>query len=740
MRTVHELAAAKDTHSEPEQLQISDHPNNILCKLPISSSDFEHSPNISPSSPAAESCSVDSIVLMPDFSASRDARMKDAICVANAVVGFVGMISLESLRAESLETFKNLLIYVEVILKQSTDEDTQNCANVIRGLVLQLLTSDRVELKGFGWERIPIMVSAAKRCRPPPQTVIVSNAARGFVNGTYNFLKHSSDIRSTVFEKKVAEGVGRNVYLYSVRRASCDDYLWAIVSSRHESVDNHYIAESSSYTQPPSDGWCHMSPDDKRSIPTLRCISFATSTGEETNTLEHQLVKWAHENGIISLLCNESRNSEFGGWAFCMSFLIKLMSFMTERCDNDIHSTKHGLAPSHLLPVWDLVTESDDEDESSNLISLLVMVFPHLPDDVALTLLRKMRDSLQSHWSLSFEFFYMLVRFWGGHDCYSRVPFMSDVLQTEIKKLMWILRSFVGRAYASDDAALLENTKEIHRDWFEWESTNLHYAISTKDAAIPPKAEVSILDPKTRLVEVSLPIESPSGEYYEGIFIHTSCDTYENGEMVLLAIIPQIDIEQCLEKDEYRVNVQVCLPDDGLWSIEWRGVLLREESLPTPRSYLTFVDLTIRDKELMKRHREEVGATDELARKYAGDIQSTIRKLRGSSSSKTTIEGRFSLLNTAVAGGRSALNKLRRLVATYECDETSISGIVSLENALAAAQLPMTELEASLKSRNKKERIKGFTVRSRDLDVETETNGDTISSNSLNSQHCFSTR
>jgi hypothetical protein len=734
VRTVYELAVAKDTHGAPEEPVKPDRgvtstdirALTILGTLPLSSSDFEASLSSSPRLQAAEPAIVESIVSMPDFSASRDSRKKDAVCVTNAiVVGFIRHISFQQLRVESLETLKALLDKLEFILMgtrsvQSTQEDMEEYANVIRGLVLQTITSNRVELKDFGWDRIRDLVYVAERYLPPPKNAVVSNAAHGVANGTFTFMSQSSDFCTTVFEKRGAlEGVGRNVYLYSVQRKGRHGYIWVIVSCRHGSVDRHYIAESTSYTEPPSNGWRHLNPDGKGSLPTLRCIGFATSSREETNTLGHQLVKWAHDNKIISLLCNEPRDSKFIDRAMHVSYLVKLMSFMNKRCDEENHSTHHRLSPSHLLPVWDLAIKSDDEDESSNLISLLVVAFPHLPDDIALPLLRVLRDCLHSHWSRCFEFFYQLVRIWDGSSRSLCVPFMSKVIRTETKKLMWIIRTL-----GSDDTDMLETTKEFHRDWFKWESTNLHDAHSTRDAPIPLKPKVSVLDPKTRLIEVSLPIESLSGEYYMEIFIHSSCDTYENGEEVLLAIIPHSDIEQCLEEDECRVNVQVCLPEEGLWSLEWRGVLLREEPFSTPQSKMTTVDLTTGDKELMKRHREEVSATDELAKKHAGDIQSTIRKLRGPSSSKMTIESRFSLLNTAVTGGRSALNKLRCLMATYESDDESVSGIVSLENALAEAQLPMAELEALLKARNNKERIKSFKVRSRIVGVGKETNDD----------------
>jgi hypothetical protein len=89
-----------------------------------------------------------------------------------------------------------------------------------------------------------------------------------------------------------------------------------------------------------------------------------------------------------------------------------------------------------------------------------------------------------------------------------------------------------------------------------------------------------------------------------------------------------------------------------------------------------------------------------------------------------TIDSRFSLLNTAVTGGRSALNKLHCLMATCESDDESVSGIVLLENALAESQLPMAELDALLKASNKKERIKGFKVCSRNVGIGNETNDD----------------
>jgi hypothetical protein len=62
------------------------------------------------------------------------------------------------------------------------------------------------------------------------------------------------------------------------------------------------------------------------------------------------------------------------------------------------------------------------------------------------------------------------------------------------------------------------------------------------------------------------------------------------------------------------VNAQVCLPEDGLWSLEWHGVVLREELLSMLQSKMTAIDLTTGDKELLKCHREEVSATNELAK------------------------------------------------------------------------------------------------------------------------------
>ncbi len=181
VRTVYELAVAKDTHGAPEEPVKPDRgvtstdirALTILGTLPLSSSDFEASLSSSPRLQAAEPAIVESIVSMPDFSASRDSRKKDAVCVTNAiVVGFIRHISFQQLRVESLETLKALLDKLEFILMgtrsvQSTQEDMEEYANVIRGLVLQTITSNRVELKDFGWDRIRDLVYVAERYRLP---------------------------------------------------------------------------------------------------------------------------------------------------------------------------------------------------------------------------------------------------------------------------------------------------------------------------------------------------------------------------------------------------------------------------------------------------------------------------------------------------------------------------------------------------------------------------------------------
>ena len=69
--------------------------------------------------------------------------------------------------------------------------------------------------------------------------------------------------------------------------------------------------------------------------------------GEECNTLEHQLAKWAIENKVIELVFGDSVHREIVSRS---TSLIKFLASMCDRDDPDDQTpNQYCLKPSHLL-------------------------------------------------------------------------------------------------------------------------------------------------------------------------------------------------------------------------------------------------------------------------------------------------------------------------------------------------------------------------------------------------------
>jgi hypothetical protein len=273
------------------------------------------------------------------------------------------------------------------------------------------------------------------------------------------------------------------------------------------------------------------------------------------------------------------------------------------------------------------------------------------------------------------------------------ISLLSDEARLNLKKTMWYIRT---------SGALF--TTVISKDLLEeWMKLERFRPACQESASLKP--EVSLIDPKERLISVSMPIESVTGEYYVGIRVLACFEGYPE---TTIATVEREDIEKCLQDGRDEASTEAVLPDSGTWSISVQGLLLRKGVKEAPRLAKCIIDLET--KRPIADRGQSLETTDEVARQNAGDILGTIRKLRGPSCAQMGVESRFSLLHTAVVRGRSTLSKLKDLVESNGCDDESAPGIAVLTDALAEAHLPMAELEAAMKLRNKKERVKGFKV------------------------------
>jgi hypothetical protein len=118
--------------------------------------------------------------------------------------------------------------------------------------------------------------------------------------------------------------------------------------------------------------------------------------GEEFNTLEHQLAKWAIENGIIELVLGDSVHREV------VSRSTSLIKFLASMCKRDNAGESTGerapnmfcLQTSHLLLAWKTCTRKADAAVSAQVYQLLVSILPPCPSSLAIPLLKAVQASL----------------------------------------------------------------------------------------------------------------------------------------------------------------------------------------------------------------------------------------------------------------------------------------------------------------------------------------------------------
>jgi hypothetical protein len=122
-------------------------------------------------------------------------------------------------------------------------------------------------------------------------------------------------------------------------------------------------------------------------------------SGEEYNTLDHQLARWAIENGIVELVLGDSLHREI------VARSTPLIKFLASMCERDqpvggfegiIKPNTYCLQDSHLLLAWKTCTSKADAAVSAEIYQLLVSILPSLSSGMAVTLLSAIQMSLRA--------------------------------------------------------------------------------------------------------------------------------------------------------------------------------------------------------------------------------------------------------------------------------------------------------------------------------------------------------
>ena len=334
-----------------------------------------------------------------------------------------------------------------------------------RALTLKLLTSQSLPLKLFGWDQANDLITASNGHRPPAREFIVFNAGCTFVNGVYSFAGATTEDgyaqrgAEVSYERKIPEtekdGAGKNLTLFRCTMRS--QQKWWFLSEADEEQPgtdrdiDYYQHKSKEHEErePPATGWITCRNAGIDPPPNLRGRGLMVPPGEEYNTLEHQLAKWAIENGIVELVLGDSLHREIVARS---TSLIKFLAFMCERdpptegVEGDAKRNTYCLQDGHLLLAWKTCTSKADAAVSFEIYQLLVSILPSLPNGMAITLLTAVQMSLRGSTEKR-DYLPEVSEFCGALASSTPVdtktglplgmPSISDEVRAEILKLMW---------------------------------------------------------------------------------------------------------------------------------------------------------------------------------------------------------------------------------------------------------------------------------------------------------------
>jgi ubiquitin carboxyl-terminal hydrolase 9/24 len=268
-----------------------------------------------------------------------------------------------------------------------------------RELSLRLITSSSLPLRLFGWDEISTLITESERARPIPRAYMVSGAGTEWINGLYEFdskrvnqygyvksgidLQYhmtvqppnddgvggshhgdggvvvvdedSSDVIGRIAPQQAvvvpsdqtdgsASAVGRLRTVTLFRCTMRSSHKWWFLSEADEhapgtdkDVDYYqYKSKREEEGLPSKAGWvkCRAGSDPP---PTLEAVGKLIPRGEEYNTLEHQLARWAIDNGVIELVSGDGIHPDVVSRS---AGLIKFLAGMSREGNNETSSTR----------------------------------------------------------------------------------------------------------------------------------------------------------------------------------------------------------------------------------------------------------------------------------------------------------------------------------------------------------------------------------------------------------------
>ena len=374
-------------------------------------------------------------LLLPIVSAIADIELRrvrtpqsideyDSELVGRAVMKCICSLSDELMCLLHIDVLKSLRFELRCIFDRLILIKREECYRFYcfwRDLVLRLIHSKSDDHMLFGWVELEELIGASREHRPPPKAFEVSGAGVAFVNGLYTFCGTTtadgyadkghaiSYVRRVQPDEK--EGSGKIITLFRcIIRSKKRRWFLSEADDEHPGTDrdiDYYQHKGSVQddSEPPCEGWepcCGMQPPP----PRLKGAGSMVPEGQEYNSLEHQLAKWAMDNKIfekiIELLVGSSRLCNVEYLRKASDRAISCIKFLAEMCTRDetqadaavTHPGPNAycLQESHLLLAWRACTNAE-LCLSHLFYDVFVAILPSLPNTMSICLLQAVQQS-----------------------------------------------------------------------------------------------------------------------------------------------------------------------------------------------------------------------------------------------------------------------------------------------------------------------------------------------------------
>jgi len=282
---------------------------------------------------------------------------------------------------------------------QSNPKGLSDFFDFWRSLAFKLVTSQSLPVKLFGWNQITALIAKSEKMCPPPMAYVVSGAGTDFINGKYDVDPETmmesvyfDPDRELQYRRQIpaddadSEGAGKTITLFQCT-VSSQHTSWFLSEAGTDSDIDYYQHNSLMNVNglPSISGWIACG-RGAGPAPTLKPVGLLVPAGEEHNTLEHQLAKWAIENRLVELALGGSTHSEI------VEKSLELFRFLARMChrfdwlsdggssrmDIDVIPNQFFLKASHLLFAWESCRKTADFMVLTQIYLLLLSICPSL--------------------------------------------------------------------------------------------------------------------------------------------------------------------------------------------------------------------------------------------------------------------------------------------------------------------------------------------------------------------------